>query len=161
MTTLAEISTIYVPNSCLEAVYKAIKKAGDMGMEAVALWAGRTHGKNFQVTTTIIPQQTAGVIENGLLYSVDGDELYRINKWLYEHHLTMIAQLHSHPRKAYHSEVDDRYPIMATIGGLSVVIPDFGFSKFKWKTLAVYRLTDTGTWKELSKTHKKTLIQIC
>jgi hypothetical protein len=129
-------------------------------MEGVALWAGRADDGTFEVYTTIIPAQTVSRLEEELLYAVDGEELHRINQWLYENKQTLIAQLHTHPGKAYHSEMDDRYPIMATSGGLSIVIPDFAFSDFYLEDWAVYRLLPSKNWTALTTSEIQSLLQI-
>jgi hypothetical protein len=146
MSGMLDITKVIVPIHCVQLVYEHLRKAGREGVEGVALWAG-THNSNvFEVKSTIIPKQKGYRIEDGLLYSVDGDELYQINQWLYENKMTLIAQIHSHPGEAYHSETDDRYPIVAVLGGISVVIPDFGFRRPDVKDWAVYRLMPSKQW---------------
>jgi len=81
---------------------------------------------------------------------VDGPELHRINVWLYEHEMTLIAQIHSHPTDAYHSETDDAIPIITTPGGLSLVVPDFARGPADLTTYAIFRLSESGDWKELA-----------
>lgn len=160
MSNLLCINKIIVPSTCIDHVYKHLRDAGDQGVECVALWAGNINGNSFEVKTNMIPAQTAYKIEQGLLYSVDGEELHRINVWLYENKMTLIAQIHSHPKEAYHSETDDRYPIMAVVGGFSIVIPDFGFREFSLKDWAVYRLIQNKGWNKLKEKEVLSLIQI-
>ncbi|MBN8675446.1 MAG: Mov34/MPN/PAD-1 family protein [Chitinophagales bacterium] len=160
MNGLLHIDTVKLPFQCIEFVYKYLREAGEAGAECVALWAGVINNSVFEIKNTIIPAQTAYNIEMGLLYSVDGDELHRINMWLYQNGMTLVAQIHSHPREAYHSETDDRYPIMAVVGGLSIVIPDFAFRPFSIKDWAVYRLLPQRGWIKLSEQEVFTLIQI-
>jgi hypothetical protein len=160
MSGLLHINTVRVPMDCIKSVYRHLRAMGEQGMEGVALWAGRLQERIFEVQTTIIPTQTASQLESGLLYAVEGAELHRINQWLYENKQTLIAQLHSHPGEAYHSEMDDRYPIIATLGGLSVVIPDFGSNVFSLEDWAVYRLSSEKIWTELTRPAIRSLIQI-
>jgi hypothetical protein len=160
MSGLLHIDTLHVPMACVESVYQHLRAMGGEGVEGVALWAGQMQERTFEVQTTIIPAQTASQLENGLLYAVDGDELYRINHWLYKNKQTLVAQLHSHPGEAYHSEMDDRYPIVATLGGLSIVIPDFGFNAFSLNDLAVYRLSPEKIWADMPRPAIRSLIQI-
>jgi hypothetical protein len=160
MSGLLHIDTVRVPLICIKSVYRHLRAMGEQGMEGVALWAGRIQERVFEVQTTIIPAQTASQLESGLLYAVGGAELHRINQWLYENKQTLIAQLHSHPGEAYHSEMDDRYAIIATLGGLSVVIPDFGFNAFSLDDWAVYRLSPEKIWEDLGRPAIQSLIQI-
>jgi proteasome lid subunit RPN8/RPN11 len=160
MSGLLHIESVRVPIACVESVYHHLQAMGDKGLEGVALWSGRIKDRTFEVQTTIIPAQMAGQLENGLLYAVDGEELHRINHWLYQHKQTLVAQLHSHPGEAYHSEMDNRYPIIAVFGGVSIVIPDFGFNAFSLDDWAVYRLSPEKVWAELSPSDIRSLIQI-
>jgi hypothetical protein len=109
---------------------------------------------------TIIPAQNSYQLESGLLYSVPGEELFRINKLLYEHQLTLIAQVHSHPGAAYHSDTDDAYPIVTVQGGLSIVVPNFGHDAFDLDDWAVYRLSDKNEWKLLEEGEVRELIKV-
>jgi hypothetical protein len=74
--------------------------------------------------------------------------------------LSLIAQIHSHPTRAYHSETDDAYPIITKIGGISIVVPDFAAGDIDLKRWAIYRLTENASWIELTETQKLQLIEI-
>jgi hypothetical protein len=160
MSGLLHIDNLQVPMTCVESVYRHLRAMGEQGVEGVALWTGQTQGRIFEVQTTIVPAQTASQLESGLLYTVDADELYRVNQWLYENKQTLVAQLHSHPGEAYHSEMDDRYPIIAMLGGVSIVIPDFGFNAFSLDDWAVYRLSPEKIWVDLPRPTIRSFIQI-
>jgi hypothetical protein len=152
------VTRITVPLSCVEAVYKHLRSAGEQEVEGVALLAGQISANDFSVLSTIIPKQDAYKLEGGLLYSVEGDELHRINVWLYQNRQTLIAQIHSHPGHAYHSETDDAYPIITVLGGVSIVIPYFAAYPFELEDWAVYRLSLDKEWVELSLTEVENLI---
>lgn len=154
------ISKIILPLPCIDYVYKRLREAGSEGVECVALWAGNIKADTFEVKNSIIPAQTAYKIEMGLLYSVDGEELHRINEWLYRNKMTLISQIHSHPGEAYHSDADDRFPIVAVVGGLSIVIPDFAFGEISLSNWAVFRLFPQKGWLQLKEADVSSLIQI-
>jgi|ERR1041385_8452896 hypothetical protein len=160
MTGFLNVRKLIVPEVCILKVYEHIRKAGEKGVEGIALWAGETRPSEFEVRVTIIPKQTAYERDGGLLYVVEGDELHRINKWLYENKLSLMVQIHSHPGKAYHSATDDAYPVISTVGGISIVIPDFGFGNIDTKNWAVYRLIPGRGWAEQSRKEIDSLITI-
>jgi hypothetical protein len=160
MAGLTYITKIIVPLDSINMVYEHLRKAGESGMEGVALWAGSAVESFFVVGTAIIPRQIASRLDDGLLYSVEGDELYRINVWLYNNDMTLVAQLHSHPAEAYHSETDDAFPIVAVLGGISIVIPWFAAYPFDLSDWAVFRLKEHSGWTELSNKEVKELIEI-
>ena len=154
------ISKIIIPLECIQKAYELMKYAGENRVEGVALFAGYEKDNEFYISQTIIPKQTAYRLELGLLYAVDGDELHRINVWLYENNLSIIAQIHSHPNEAYHSDTDDAYPIVATKGGISIVVPRFAVDPIDINNWAVYRLSSENDWIELSYSEIKKIIQI-
>jgi hypothetical protein len=160
MRGFADIDRIVVPAARVREAQAHLRRVGEQGAEGFALWAGAQHSTTFLVRATCIPAQEALRFEKGLCVRVDGPELHRINMWLYEQGLTLIAQLHSHPGVAYHSTTDDAYPIATTVGSLSIVIPDFARSPFSIVRCAVYRLSVDGQWNKLSTDAVRRLIHI-
>jgi hypothetical protein len=61
----------------------------------------------------------------------------------------ILAQLHSHPGRAFHSSIDDEHPISNQRGFLSIVVPDFGagLPGVGW---SVYEYAGSGRWRNLS-----------
>lgn len=160
MIGFLSIEKIYIPKKCIELAYKHMRYAGALRVEGVALFAGNDSENTFYVKETIIPLQKAMKFDEGLLYMVEGSELHRINVWLYENHMSLIAQIHSHPGKAYHSSTDDAYPIIATVGGMSIVIPNFAKDEINVQRWAVYRLSGDNEWIELNNKEKEQTIKI-
>jgi len=81
---------------------------------------------------------------------VSGDTIFELNKHLHESSLRLIAQIHSHPGRAYHSEMDDRYAIATKEGSYSIVVPDFAVGEANLHRWVVYQLR-RGRWIELGK----------
>src|SRR5437764_13990209 len=138
MSGLAHVKRVIVTPACVEAAHSHLRRVGQQGLEGFALWAGECDSDTFLVRANIIPEQSGLRSDLGVCVVVAGDELHRINVWLYEHGMTLIAQLHSHPDEAYHSRTDDTYPIATTIGSLSLVIPYFAREPFFLADCAVY-----------------------
>lgn len=160
MSGYLQINKIVIPYQCLVTAYDHMRDAGRKRLEGVALFAGKEEGLTFKIEKTIVPEQQAMSLEDGLLYAVDGEELHKINVWLYENKMSLISQIHSHPSRAYHSSTDDAYPIVATVGGISIVVPDFASKAIDISTWAVYRLSIKNEWEELNSIQKNTLIEI-
>jgi hypothetical protein len=118
----------------------------------MVLWAGRQDGQTFHVTDLIVPRQKGLRTKDGVCVVVDGDELHRLNIHLFETDLRLIAQIHSHPTEAYHSETDDRYAVATTIGSFSLVVPDFAIRPFTLTECAIYRLKASGEWSPVDET---------
>lgn len=145
---------------CLSEAYSFLRKAGNKSFEAVALFVGIIEGNKAIIKNVISPLQESSRSHYGLMYTVDGTELNRINLWLYKNKLKIIAQIHSHPGKAYHSETDDEYPIVTTLGGLSIVVPNFAQETINHHNWAYYRLISETNWKELSQSEIEKIIKI-
>lgn len=155
-----DLDHVLVPGDLATAAQEHLRRVGRDGLEGFALWAGRASGRVFEVTQMIVPAQTGMRFEEGVCVRVDGAELHRINLHLYEHGLSLIAQIHSHPGEAYHSETDDTFPIATTLGSLSLVVPDFAVRPFALADCAAYRLAGPGTWEELSLENLRSLVHL-
>jgi hypothetical protein len=145
--TLAQVQEFKVPATIVEQTEEALRSAGAEGYEAFVLWSGRQNGRLFNVQTVHVPKQNSYRLSSGLCVRVDGDELHRLNVWLYEAGETLAVQVHAHPDEAYHSETDDTYPIVATLGGLSIVAAEFCRAGLFTCSTAIYRLQLDG-WTE-------------
>lgn len=158
MIGLLDVHAVRVPLALALKAHDHMSRVGKVGDEGIALWAGVREGETFHVRETVIPQQRGLRLGSGICATVSGEELHCINVWLYEHGLTLVAQLHSHPTEAYHSETDDAYPIVTTLGCLSLVVPDFAAAPFSLARCAVYRLMPRSGWVRLSAREVETLI---
>jgi len=156
--TLASIKVFRVRKSTVNETEEALATAGRHGCEAFVLWSGIASDEMFDIQTTHVPKQTAYKFEDGICVRVDGEELHRLNRWLYDAGETLAVQIHSHPTDAYHSKTDDAYPIVTLVGGLSIVVPDFAAQGMTDRGVAAYRLSPGG-WRELSHRRKKKLIE--
>lgn len=160
MSGLLDVASVLVPHDLALEAHAHLRRAGEGGFEGMALWAGVKEGSVFRVTRTVIPEQRGVRSAAGVSVSIGPDELHRLNVWLFESKLTLVAQLHSHPADAYHSDTDDAFPIATTAGSLSLVIPDFARRPFALPDCAVYRLSGAGVWDELSTWDVISLIQL-
>lgn len=160
MSSFLDIKEVRIPLSCANSAYKYLQDFGMKGFEGVALWAGVQVESTFEVRATFIPEQKSFNHDSGLFYSVGGDQLHRLNVWLYKNKMVLIAQIHSHPSEAYHSDTDDAFPIVTELGGLSLVVPDFASAPLNIYDWAAYRLSPNYGWKELSVKEASSLIKI-
>lgn len=147
--SLAQISRFEVATEIVEKTEAAIRRAGADGYELFVLWTGTACDDGvFTIRTPHVPAQTSYRLDTGLCVRVGGDELHRLNMWLYEAGEVLAVQIHSHPTRAYHSDTDDAYPMVTQIGGLSIVLPDFGAPGLTGPGVATYRLAASG-WRRL------------
>lgn len=145
--SLTIVNEVLVPQRVVDATQTHLRAAGRRGLEGMALWAGRQDGACFEVTDAVIPRQQGHRTDHGLAVSVPGVELHRINMLLHRAGLRLVAQVHSHPTEAFHSDTDDRYAIATALGCLSLVVPDFAVRPFALHDCAAYRLTRRRWWR--------------
>jgi len=98
---------------------------GRDGHEGALCWAGIVNGRVAVVTTALLFVASGdwgvhiSTADTGLLYA-----------HCHARGLTLLAQVHSHPRAAFHSAVDERLPHSAEPGFLSMVVPNFGHATY-------------------------------
>jgi hypothetical protein len=158
---LLSIRRVLIPAEVVAGTHEHLRSMGRVGCEGVAFWAGKHDGNTFLVRAAVTPAQHAGRGEyGGLAVIVDGDELFRMNVWLHRQRMTLIAQLHSHPGEAYHSDTDEAYAVLTRVGGFSIVLPDFAQRPFSLEDAAIYRLAGDGTWRAVSARAARELLQV-
>jgi len=145
---LLDISRFLLPEAILLQTISLLQEIGDMGLESFVLWGGVLEGEgDLRFTSIHRPLQQPQRTPYGLSVSVPGNELARMNLWLYEHGEVLAAQVHSHPTEAFHSEMDDAYPLVTLLGSISSVAPYFAAGGLdELDDWAWYRLAGVGSW---------------
>jgi hypothetical protein len=146
-----DLHTIWVSPALLVETRSLLLSPAKHGFEGFVLWAGaRTAPGEFTISRAIFPVQRPSRTPFGLMVEVPGEELDRLNRECYRRREALIAQVHTHPGEAYHSELDDAKPLVASEGCISIVVPDFAREELKnLMHAAVYRLQQ-GEWRELT-----------
>jgi proteasome lid subunit RPN8/RPN11 len=149
---------IAIRRQTIHEMLEQMRKFGKVGCELLVLWVGDVDSANAQaeVRQAFVPKQKPIKSEEGVGYFVESETLFQLNKDLAQTGLRLIAQVHSHPQEAFHSEADDRYAIMTAQGGLSLVVPNFGNAPPDPSCWAVYRLNGRD-WNEVSEDDVKSL----
>jgi hypothetical protein len=157
--TLLDVESFVVSDETLDDTQAALMHAGEEGFECFVLWTGDVSERRLLVRTAHVPAQEAYKTESGLLVRVEGDALHALNCWLFEEKQTLAAQVHAHPTSAFHSDTDDSYPIVTTLGGLSIVVPDFGRHGIITRGTRTYRL-GRGGWKRVRGRRMRRLLEV-
>jgi hypothetical protein len=137
--------TIYVPSLLLDHTYLQLRQAGVHGDECFVVWAG-TVLDCAAVVSSIVRPATFGRDLHG---EVPAHVVGRVLEALDTRDLVPIAQIHTHPRAARISHIDEERPFVSVRGFLSIIIPDFGFtpstSVERW---GVYEFESKRNWRE-------------
>lgn len=121
-----------------------LRECGQGRDECVVIWLGDRDEPD-RVTRVVRPRHSAG--RGG--YRIDGAWLNDLWTELAETGEQIIAQVHTHPHKAFHSAKDDAYPILLQAGLYSLVIPQFAQEPIDETTWFLARLRADGTWATL------------
>lgn len=148
MSRLSDRSLVFhVPFEALDYSLEFLRKQGRQGREGVALWAGKFEGVGFRISRVIIPAQKAG----RLFFRISDEETFRILEMISDADLVIPIQIHSHPKQAFHSEVDDEDAFIRHENAISIVVPHFAnFRTTEFLPNArFYRLRAETTWVEM------------
>jgi hypothetical protein len=156
---LDSIHNISIDRSVIATTLRVLRNFGAHGCEGLVLWIGEVNEDQARITQAVVPDQRPIKSEDGVGYFVDGTALFDLNRELANTGLRLIAQVHSHPSEAYHSDADDRYAIVTADGGLSLVVPNFGMAPDDPTLWAVYRLSN-GCWHELDSLQARSLLSV-
>jgi hypothetical protein len=149
-----------IPKQIIDETIFAVKEKGHHGYELFVFWAGKKiEQHSFEVTELLIPKQTGYKSPQGAWVDIPGDELNRLNMYLYKHKLSMPIQVHSHPGRAYHSQRDNEKSVLIFPGSISMVIPNFGKLAFKsFADWAIYQ--KSNGWEQVAPQKARTLFII-
>jgi hypothetical protein len=158
---LRGVNEFQMSRGMLREIQGALQEAGVHGAERFVLLTG-TRAKQTEAVlrSAHVPLQRSEVHDRGLSVTVPGTELQRLNQLWATRSEQLMAQVHSHPTSPFHSAVDDRYAMVTIEGGLSIVVPLFGFCDLvDMRGCAVYRLLE-GEWQWIPTREAAALIRI-
>ncbi|KZC77764.1 hypothetical protein AYR46_16525 [Sphingobium yanoikuyae] len=124
-----------------------LRAGGARSEERVVLWLGLVASirEPMPVTEVYEPDQITDID----YFKLPPASLRALMSHLRSARLKILAQVHSHPGKAFHSEADDEWAIIRHVGALSLVLPEFARNitpaNFAEKT-ASYRLSGENEW---------------
>lgn len=136
---LSGVHQYLVPRDAADATDQFLREQGGRFHEGLVLWVGRHppgDPATFLVTRAIVPEQRTGPIS----VQVPGPEVGKVCDEIAQANEVIGVQIHSHPGVALHTHTDDEGALVTLIGGLSIVVPDYGkVSVRQLGRCAVYR----------------------
>ena len=129
----------------LEATLKILRSGGLRGHERVALWLGPAAGKPHQVSEVFEPEQETARD----YFRLPPHSMKALMTRLKTGRLKVVAQIHTHPGRAFHSDVDAEWAIVRHVGALSLVLPRFAsattIENFRDEVMT-YECAPEGDW---------------
>lgn len=132
--------TFNVPPAVVRATHDHLRHKGATHEEGVVLWRGTLDPP--AITGVIVPEQETSAGR----FRVPLAERQRIARKLAGTGEMIVAQVHSHPRQAFHSPIDDDEAIPRRVGAYSLVVPDFGARDDLLEDAALFQLAADSSW---------------
>ena len=136
------------PPTVIEATLTQLRGAGVCGCECVVLWLGQRRKREIVVEKAYPPLHHA----KADMFRIPREGMAALYAELRCNRHMVAAQVHSHPREAFHSEADNHWAILRHEGALSLVVPYFGahtnLENFLEQT-KVFRFSEAAEWLEV------------
>ena len=141
------VPVMRVERSLLLESARMLRDLSDNRKEAVLLWVGVRNEARAYARRIVVPEFTS----TRLHFEVTLEERISLASALAAEGELVLAQLHTHPGAAFHSDTDDRFALPRHTGAISIVVPDFATD---WNgdltTVSVNIHWGAGVWRELA-----------
>lgn len=146
------MSAVICTHDLLRTTIAVLRRGGERREERVAVWLSTAASR--------APAPIVEVYEPDQVAEVDFFRLPRASMRSLMEHLRstrrrIVAQIHTHPGRAYHSKVDAEWAIVRHVGALSLVLPRFAATTTPENFLEevmTYEYSATGDWEQCPST---------
>ena len=88
-------------------------------------------------------------LESGIII-LNGDAFGRLWRICRNNSLEVVADVHTHPREARQSATDRRNPMIAKVGHVAIIVPDYACRIPAARDLGVYEYLGSHEWRDHS-----------
>lgn len=134
-----------LPEALLAETFAALRHCGAGRRECQVLWVG-PWSRPDRLTELVHPRHSASAVG----FQMDENWLNRFWLDLAARDQGVRVQIHTHPGAAYHSSIDDAFPLVRTPGFLSLVIPRFAQGPVGLEEAYLTRIEPDGSWRQQS-----------
>jgi len=134
---------VLLAQSCRDGLLKCLEKANRSRHEGVCFLLGRTDGRTALCLQAVQPK---AVTTEGSFH-VPASEMAKIVRLATDLKLQIVAQVHTHPGEAYHSDGDEDGANIRFEGFISIVVPNYGTALPSFEGSAIYIFTTEKKWK--------------
>jgi hypothetical protein len=131
-------------NDIVATTFRTLRECGDGRFECAVYWLGPAEDSIADGVEHPVHERSP------FGYAVDDRWLTDFWKRLAGSQRSVKAQVHTHPGSAFHSAIDDKWPIVSQAGFLSIVIPEFAAGEPSLDAAWIGRLQTDGAWRRLS-----------
>lgn len=137
---------VLITEPCIKALDACLAPEQQKGHEGIAYLLGRTDGT---VTLAVTAFRPKAKTSPGSFF-VEPRAMARCVRTAANLGLQIVAQVHTHPGAAYHSDGDVEGARIRYAGYASIVLPDYGKHLPHFDGAAIYISSHTDKWLELS-----------
>ena len=140
------MSTLSCSPTHLARTVDLLRRGGSPEAERVVLWLAST--KPLRCSPVLEVYEPEQVTAKDFFY-IPPVSMRHLMGHLRERKLKVVAQVHTHPGEAFHSEADDEWAIIRHRGALSLVLPRFAEGVTASTFLAsakAYELSSANEW---------------
>lgn len=130
-----------VPAPVVRVTEDHLRAKGREQTEGVVLWVGTFQPPT--ITRAAVPEQ----VTNSGRFQVPLAARQQLARELSGTGQVVVAQVHTHPGPAFHSNVDDAEAIPRRVGAYSLVVPNFGSGSNLLHGAALFELHNDGSWR--------------
>ena len=143
------ITQYHIPDLILNDTLSQLRKVGDEDKEGIAYWSGILDKNEAIITRAIFANNYPEFQNEEYFARISLDTAFKIGEEIHDKNEILFAQIHTHPREAFHSFVDDMYPISHRIGFVSIVIPNFAQNVTLLSECTILEYFGKARWNEL------------
>jgi hypothetical protein len=152
-------SPILISSELIRQTLAQLQHVGRRKSECVILWLGKRNNGALKIQQAWVPEQKAGYG----FFDIPESSMHALFTGLRKHRLIVAAQVHTHPRQAFHSYADDKWAIVRHTGALSLVLPDFALRttiQTFFHESALFVLSLQNEWLEVPASDRHNFYQI-
>lgn len=140
------MKSIICSSAVISDTLEILRTGGRRGEERVALWLAKAGARMpTEVVDLYEPDQIAEVD----FFNLPPESMRALMSHLSSTRRRIVAQIHTHPGHAYHSEADAAWAIVRHVGALSLVLPTFARTTTLQNFLEqvkIYQMSSAGEW---------------
>jgi hypothetical protein len=138
-----------IERDLIEPTSRFLAEVGQAGYEAVAVWIGRLEPRDEAVCErAYAPEQIPYRGPEGVSVRIPERAITELIRELGPDERVLL-RVHSHPRAAYHSEMDNMNMLISHAGAISLVVGSFAEHGIDLESCSINELQVDGTWREL------------
>ncbi|MGE3513189.1 MAG: hypothetical protein AB7N65_30380 [Vicinamibacterales bacterium] len=140
------MSAIVCTHEVLRTTIAVLQRGGERSEERVALWLSTAAPRTPAPIVAVYEPDQVAEIDCFRLPPASMRSLMEYLRWTRRR---IVAQIHTHPGRAFHSEVDAEWAIVRHIGALSLVLPRFADTTTPENFLdevMTYEYSPAGDW---------------